>query len=128
MISGLVFWDGLGLKFSYMFIGAAIGLCIGYFVAGLMIAYKNEGARLIKKIRNLNPLRGRDINEVIDAVGGYTSKQAVTITDRDNEQGAYYNFVEGAYEVQLLVGADDIIIGVTKEVHHGKDIKASYSG
>lgn len=123
LVTGAFIWDGTGDKFSYMFIGAAVGLILGYFIACLIIAYKQEGNRLIKAFRKQNPLQGKNINEVIEAVGGYSSKQNVKITDRNNEQGYYYNFIEGAYELQLLVGADDIIIGVTKEVHHGKDIK-----
>ena len=123
LVTGAFIWDGTGDKYSYMLIGAAVGLILGYFVAGLVIAYKQEGYRLIKVIRKQNPLRGKNINDVIDAVGSYSSKQDVIITDRDNEQGYYYNFKEGAYELQLLVGADDIIIGVTREVHHGKDTK-----
>ena len=32
----------------------------------------------------------------------------------------HYTFIDGGYEIQLLVGADDIIIGVSKEILNGK--------
>lgn len=77
-----------------MFIRINIGLILSYIIAGQIIAYKQEGYRLIKAIRKQNPLWGKNINDVIDAVGGYSSKQKVKITDRNNEQ-CYYNFIEG---------------------------------
>lgn len=123
LVTGVFIWDGTGDKYSYMFIGVAIGLIIGYFIFGLFAAYKQEGYRLMKKIRKLNPLRGKNINDVIDIVGGYSSKKPAIITDRNNEKGFFYTFAEGAYELELLVGSDDIIIGVIREMHHGKKVQ-----
>lgn len=123
LVTGVFIWDGSGDKFTYIYIGAAIGLIIGYFVFGLIAAYKQEGYRLMKKIRKLNPLKGKNINDVIDLLGGYSSKKTAIITDRNNEKGFFYVFAEGAYELELLVGADDIIIGVTREMHHGKKVQ-----
>ena len=121
LTSGLIDEAG-GNKGMYQIIGVCAGVFIGYFVAGLLMAYKNQGYVLVKKMRKQNPLRGKNINDVIEAVGGYSSKQAVNITDRNNEKGAYYNFVDGGYESQRLVVSDDIIIGVSREVLNGKKL------
>ena len=122
LLTSVLIDEAGGNKGMSQIIGVCAGVFIGYFVAGLLMAYKNQGYVLVKKMRKQNPLRGKNINDVIEAVGGYSSKQAVNITDRNNEKGAYYNFVDGGYEIQLLVGADDIIIGVSKEVFNGKKL------
>ena len=122
LLASVLIDDAGGNKGMYQIMGVCAGIFIGYFIAGLLMAYKNQGYVLVKKMRKQNPLRGKNINDVIEAVGGYSSKQAVNITDRNNEKGAYYNFVDGGYEIQLLVGADDIIIGVSKEVLNGKKL------
>jgi hypothetical protein len=109
-------------KGMYQIMGGCAGVFIGYFIAGLLMAYKQQGNVLVKKFQKQNPVGGKNINDVIEAVGGYSSKQAVKITDRNNEMGAYYNFKDGGYEIQLLVGADDIIIGVSKEILNGKQL------
>ena len=121
LLTSFLLTDG-GNKGMYQIMSVCAGVFIGYFVAGLLMAYKQQGYVLIKKMRKQNPLRGKNINDVIEAVGGYFSKQAVNITDRNNEKGAYYTFIDGGYEIQLLVGADDIIIGVSKETLNGKKL------
>lgn len=120
LLTSVLIDDAGGNKGMYQIIGVCAGVFIGYFVAGLLMAYKNQGYVLVKKMRKQNPLRGKNINDVIEAVGGYSSKQVVNITDRNNEKGTLYNFVDGGYEIQLLVGADNIIIGVSKEILNGK--------
>lgn len=122
LLTSFLITDGGGNKGMYQMMGVCVGIFIGYFVAGFFCAYKQQGYVLVKKMRKQNPLRGKNINEVIEKVGGYSSKQTVNITDRNNEKGAYYNFVDGGYEIQLLVGADNIIIGVTKEILNGKKL------
>ena len=100
--------------------GGCAGVFVGYLIAGLLMAYKQQGFVLVKKFKKLNPLSGKNINDVIEEVGGYSSRQDAIITDRNNEKGAFYTFIDGGYEIQLLVGADDIIIGVSKEILNGK--------
>ena len=123
LLSSLLITDGGGNKGLYQIIAVCAGVFIGYFIAGLLMAYKQQGFVLVKKMKKQNLLRGKNINDVINAVGGYSSKMDVHITDKNNELGAYYNFIDGGYEIQLLVGADDIIIGVSKEVLNGKQLK-----
>lgn len=112
--------DGTDNKSMYQIIGGCAGVFVGYLIAGLLMAYKQQGFVLVKKFKKLNPLSGKNINDVIEEVGGYSSRQDAIITDRNNEKGAFYTFIDGGYEIQLLVGADDIIIGVSKEILNGK--------
>lgn len=123
LLTSVLITDAGGNKGLYQIMGVCAGVFIGYFIVGLLMAYKQQGNVLVKKFQKQNPVGGKNINDVIEAVGGYSSKQAVKITDRNNEIGAYYNFKDGGYEIQLLVGADDIIIGVSKEVLNGKQLK-----
>jgi hypothetical protein len=120
MLTSVLIDDAGGNKGMFQIIGVCAGVFIGYFVAGLLMAYKNQGYVLVKKMRKQNPLSGKNINDVIEEVGGYSSRQDAIITDRNNEKGAFYTFIDGGYEIQLLVGADDIIIGVSKEILNGK--------
>jgi hypothetical protein len=120
IITALIFWNGEGNKTTYMIIGVSAGVFIGYFIGALLQQYKRGGYVLVKKISKLNPLAGKNIKDVISAVGGYSSKQSVRLTDRNDEIGSYYTFKDGEYELILLVGADDIIIGIKKEVFQGK--------
>ena len=103
-------------------VGIAIGACLGFFIGSLMVTWKKEGFVLIRKIQKLNPIRGKHINDVVQTLGGYTSKVPTRITDRNNEMGETYRFVDGKYEVEILVGADGICIGVLKEVLDGKKL------
>ena len=112
--------DGTDNKSMYQIMGGCAGVFVGYLIAGLLTAYKQQGFVLVKKFKKLNPLSGKNINDVIEEVGGYSSRQDAIITDRNNERGAFYTFIDGGYEIQLLVGADDIIIGVSKEILNGK--------
>lgn len=112
--------DGTDNKSMYQIMGGCAGVFVGYLIAGLLTAYKQQGFVLVKKFKKLNPLSGKNINDVIEEVGGYSSRQDAIITDRNNEKGAFYTFIDGGYEIQLLVGADDIIIGVSKEILNGK--------
>lgn len=112
--------DGTDNKSMYQIMGGCAGVFVGYLIAGLLMAYKQQGFVLVKKFKKLNPLSGKNINDVIEEVGGYSSRQDAIITDRNNEKGAFYTFIDGGYEIQLLVGADDIIIGVSKEILNGK--------
>lgn len=112
--------DGTDNKSMYQIMGGCAGVFVGYLIAGLLMAYKQQGFVLVKKFKKLNPLSGKNINDVIEEVGGYSSRQDAIITDRNNERGAFYTFIDGGYEIQLLVGADDIIIGVSKEILNGK--------
>ena len=112
--------DGTNNKSMYQIMGGCAGVFVGYLIAGLLMAYKQQGFVLVKKFKKLNPLSGKNINDVIEEVGGYSSRQDAIITDRNNEKGAFYTFIDGGYEIQLLVGADDIIIGVSKEILNGK--------
>ena len=112
--------DGTDNKSMYQIMGGCAGVFVGYLIAGLLMAYKQQGFVLVKKFKKQNPLSGKNINDVIEEVGGYSSRQDAIITDRNNEKGAFYTFIDGGYEIQLLVGADDIIIGVSKEILNGK--------
>lgn len=56
-----------------------------------------------------------NIDDVVRQIGGFTSRRPLTITDRNNEQGQVYKFKDGKYEVEVLVGANCICIGVLNE-------------
>lgn len=92
------------------------GLCggcfVGYFVAGLLDA---KSTLLQKDFKKLGDLRGLTIEEIVSAVGQYTSQKPVRITDRDNEQGVIYTWTEPKYEISLLFGSDNRCIGVNSE-------------
>lgn len=110
---------GIGGFFSAesgSFVPVLLGLCfgcfIGYFVAGLMGA---NSTILQKNFKKAGDLRGRTIDDITSEVGGYSSMQHCTITDRDNEQGIIYTWTEPKYEISLLFGADGRCIGVNRE-------------
>lgn len=98
------------------FLPVIYGLCggcfVGYFVAGLLDA---KSSLLQKDFKKLGDLRGLTIDEIVSAVGQYTSQKPVTITDRDNEQGVIYTWTEPKYEISLLFGSDKRCIGVNSE-------------
>ena len=123
LVSGVFFWDGEGSKVTYAFTGIAIGVMLGYFIASIMAVGKQEGFVLINKFQKLNPIQGKSIDEVVRSIGGYTSKSPITITDRNNEVGQLYKFVDGKYEVDVLVSADGICIGVLNEYLDGKKLQ-----
>lgn len=88
------------------------GCFVGYFFAGLLDA---KSTLLQKDFKKLGDLRGLTIEEIVSAVGQYTSRKPVTITDRDNEQGVIYTWTEPKYEISLLFGSDNRCIGVNSE-------------
>lgn len=92
--------------------GLCIGCFIGYFFAGLLSAKSNL---LQKDFQKLGNVRGKSLDEIISAVGNFTSSQSCTITDRDNEQGMFYTWTQDRYSVTLLFGADGKCIGVNNE-------------
>lgn len=98
------------------FLPVIYGLCggcfVGYFVAGMLDA---KSTLLQKDFKKLGDLRGLTIDEIVSAVGQYTSQKPVTITDRDNEQGVIYTWTEPKYEISLLFGSDNLCIGVNSE-------------
>lgn len=114
---------GNGIGWQYAVYGAGFGGLLGYLIAFVMVEYKKQGFVLMKKFKKINPVRGKHIEEIITAIGNYSSRQEVVITDGNNEKGWYYNFTDGVYSVQLLVGADDICIGVAKETINDKPIE-----
>ena len=125
LIAALCFWDGKGNKIMTASYGIAIAAMIGYFFIAILEIIgeiKGSGARLVKIMNNLNPIRGKHIDEVVSAVGGYSSKRPIIITDRNNEQGLVYKFVDGKYQVDIMVGADGICIGVLNEYMDGKKL------
>lgn len=101
---------------SGSFLPVIYGLCggcfVGYFFAGLLDA---NSTLLQKDFKKLGDLRGLTIEEIVSAVGQYTTKKPVTITDRDNEQGVIYTWTEPKYEISLLFGSDNRCIGVNNE-------------
>lgn len=110
---------GIGGFFSAesgSFLPVIYGLCggcfIGYFVAGLLDA---KSTLLQKDFKKLGDLRGLTIEEIVAAVGQYTSQKPVQITDRNNEQGVIYTWTEPKYEISLLFGSDNRCIGVNSE-------------
>ena len=94
------------------FLPVIYGLCIGCFFAGLISAKSNILQRSFQK---LGDIRGKQLEEIISAVGDFTSSQPCNITDRNNEQGMFYTWMEDRYSVTLLFGADGKCIGVHKE-------------
>lgn len=76
--------DGTDNKSMYQIMGGCAGVFVGYLIAGLLMAYKQQGFVLVKKFKKLNPLSGKNINDVIEEVGGYSSRQDAIITDRNN--------------------------------------------
>lgn len=123
LIAGVFFWNSTGNKITTASIGIGIGVFLGCFIGSLLTVWKKEGYVLVRKVQKLNPLAGKRINDITLALGGYTAKQPTHITDRNNEIGSIYTFVDGKYEVKILVGADDICIGVVSEVLNGKKLK-----
>ena len=97
LIAALCFWDGKGNKIMTASYGIAIGAMIGYFFIAIL--------EIIGEIK-----------------GGYSSKRPIIITDRNNEQGLVYKFVDGKYQVDIMVGADGICIGVLNEYMDGKKL------
>lgn len=92
--------------------GLCIGCFIGYFFAGLLSAKSNL---LQKGFQELGDIRGMKLEDIVSAVGNYSSSQPCKITDRDNEQGMFYTWTEDRYSVTLLFGADGKCIGVHNE-------------
>lgn len=92
--------------------GLCVGCFIGYFLAGLLSAKSNI---LQKGFQELGDIRGKSLDEIISAVGNFTSSQPCTITDRNNEQGMFYTWTQERYSVTLLFGADGKCIGVNNE-------------
>ena len=123
LIAGIFFWDGTGNKIRTASVGIAIGVTIALFAVSLLEIWKQEGMVLVKKFQKLNPIRGKHIDDVVRQIGGFTSKHPITITDRNNEQGQVYKFKDGKYEVEVLVGADGICIGILNELMDSKKIK-----
>lgn len=93
--------------------GLCIGCFVGYFFAGLLTAKSNL---LQKGFQELGDIRGKSLEEIISIVGNYTSSQSCTITDRNNEIGMFYTWMQDRYSVTLLFGADGKCIGVNNEV------------
>lgn len=123
LIAGIFFWDGTGNKITVASFGIAIGVAVALFAVSLLEIWKQEGMVLLKKFRKVNPVRGKHIDDVVRQIGGYTSRRPITIADRNNEQGQVYQFKDGKYEVEILVGADGICIGVLNELMDGKKVK-----
>lgn len=92
--------------------GLCIGCFIGYFFAGLLSAKSNL---LQKEFQELGDIRGMKLEDIVSAVGNYSSSQPCKITDRDNEQGMFYTWTKDRYSVTLLFGADGKCIGVHNE-------------
>lgn len=92
--------------------GLCIGCFIGYFFAGLLSAKSNL---LQKEFQELGDIRGMKLEDIVSAVGNYSSSQPCKIIDRDNEQGMFYTWTEDRYSVTLLFGADGKCIGVHNE-------------
>ena len=93
-------------------IGLGFGMVIGYFVAGLI---KAKSTMLQQDFKKLGNLRGRSLDEIVNAVGTYKSFQSCTITDRDNAPGYLYTWTEDFYSITLLFDAEKICIGVNSE-------------
>lgn len=92
--------------------GLCIGCFIGYFFAGLLSAKSNL---LQKEFQELGDIRGMKLEDIVSAVGNYSSSQPCKIIDRDNEKGMFYTWTEDRYSVTLLFGADGKCIGVHNE-------------
>ncbi len=97
--------------------GLGFGAFIGYFIAGLTTAKEN----LLKEgFGKLGNLPGKTLDEIVAVVGPYKSCESCVITDRDNAPGFYYTWHERAYLVVLLFDADNICIGLSKEIDSGQ--------
>lgn len=95
------------------FVGAGFGTFLGYFFAGLVEAKKT----LLKQgFAQLGNLRGRTLNDIVAVVGPYKVFQPCTITDMDNAPGFFYTWQERGYMIVLLFDANNICIGVSKEI------------
>lgn len=123
LITGIFIYNYQGEGYKYAIYGAGFGGLIGYLIAYVMVEYKKQGFVLMKKFQKLGDIKGRNINVITSAVGGYTSRKEVTITDRNNEKGWYYIFTDGAYSVQILVGADSKCHGISQETIDGKPVE-----
>ncbi len=115
--AGAVVGIAVGLLISFSLsaalLGFSIGLIGGYFVAGLITARQTL---LQQDFASLGTLRGRTLNEIIAAVGPYREMTSCTISDRDNAPGFLYTWRERNYLIVLLFDADNICLGVTREV------------
>lgn len=96
----------------YVGMGLCFGCFIGYFFAGLKGA---KSVLLQHDFQKLGDLRGMSIDEIVSSVGDYQSFKQCTITDRNNEQGKQYTWVQDNYSITLLFGADEKCIGVSNE-------------
>lgn len=96
----------------YVGMGLCFGCFVGYFFAGLKGA---KSVLLQQDFQKLGDLRGLTIDEIVASVGAYQSFKQCTITDRDNEQGKQYTWVQDRYSITLLFGADGKCIGVSSE-------------
>lgn len=101
---------------SGSFLPVIYGLCggcfVGYFFTGLLDA---KSSLLQKNFKKLGSLRGKTIEDIVSAVGNFSSQKPCNITDRNNEQGVIYTWTEKRYEISLLFGNDGRCIGVNKE-------------
>ena len=111
-IGGYIAAESKSGNFLPVIYGLCIGCFLGYFFAGLISAKSNILQRSFQK---LGDVRGKQLEDIVSAVGDYTSSQPCNITDRNNEQGMFYTWMEDRYSVTLLFGADSKCIGVHKE-------------
>ncbi len=100
-------------------LGLSLGALLGYFVAGLIDAKKNLLKEAFAKLGNL---RGRSLDEIVAVAGPYKSFQTCTLSDRGNAPGFMYAWTERDYFVALLFDADNICIGVSKEIDGQKTL------
>lgn len=108
LLTLMIFGDG-----SVALICAGVGVLAGYFTYGLLDA---KSSMLQEKFQKIGDLRGMSIEQIVDAVGPYTSQRPVHITDMNNAPGIIYTWVERNYVIELLFGSDNRCIGVDREV------------
>lgn len=111
-IGGYIVAESETGSFLPIIYGLCAGTFIGYFVSGLVSA---KSSLLQQNFQKLGDLRGKTIDDITSFVGMYSGFKPCTITDRDNEQGMFYTWVENNYSITLLFGADGKCIGVNNE-------------
>lgn len=112
---GIGLWIAVELDIDItlsIIIGACLGGFIGFFVAGLQSA---KSTILQENFKNLGVLKDRTLEDIESHVGTHTSFTTCNISDRNNEEGFLYTWMENNYMIVLLFDKDLKCIGVSKE-------------
>ncbi len=120
-LCGALIGAGIGYlihhSFTAILIGLALGVFLGYIVCGIV---GMRPTALQRNFAKLGKLRGKTLGEITAVVGPYSMMKRCVITDRDNARGFFFTWTEGKYSIELLFDADNVCIGVTKEINPDK--------